>query len=176
MMRMHLDHDAPARLLGSLALLFFVFMGAPSADAQAPATQNPPPPQVQQLLNLMQDPAVRGWLDQQQKTTPALPEPSPTASEMTASEMMAARTASMREHLASLAAAAPRLPSEFRSAAARLLAELQGRRLVGVLILVLGFVALGVGTEWVFRKVTAHPQQRVIALPMETVAERVRTI
>ena len=52
-------------------------------------------------------------------------------SEMTASEMMAARTASLREHLAALAAAAPRLPGEFRSAADRLLAELQGRRLVG---------------------------------------------
>ena len=70
MMRMHFDHNAPARLFGSLALLFFVFVGVPSADAQAPATQNPPPPQVQQLLNLLQDPAVRGWIDQQQKTTP----------------------------------------------------------------------------------------------------------
>ena len=95
---------------------------------------------------------------------------------MTASEMMAARTASLRDHLASLAAAAPRLPGEFRSAADRLLAELQGRRLVGVLILVLGFVALGAGTEWVFRKVTAHPQQRIVALPMETVSERMRAI
>ena len=70
MMRMHLDHNAPARLLCSLALLFFVFVGAPSADAQTTPTQNPPPPQVQQLLNLMQDPAVRGWIDQQQQPAP----------------------------------------------------------------------------------------------------------
>jgi hypothetical protein len=89
---------------------------------------------------------------------------------------MAARTASLREHLAALAAAAPRLPSELRSAADRLLAELQGRRLMGVLILVLGFIALGSGTEWVFRKVTAQPQQRIFALPMETVPERLRAI
>src|SRR4051794_2033256 len=181
MMRMHLDHDAPARLLGSLALLFFVVAGAPSANAQAPSTQNPPPPQVQQLLNLMQDPAVRGWVDQQQKSSPVIAEQSPaatrtTASEMTGSEMMAARTASMREHLAALAAAAPRLPGEFRNAADRLLAELRGRSLVGVLILVLGFVALGAGTEWLFRRVTAAPQQRIVALPIETPSARLRAI
>jgi moderate conductance mechanosensitive channel len=129
---------------------------------------------VQQLLNLLQDPAVRGWIDQQHQPAPmpATAEPAPPAF----STMMAARTASLREHLASLAAAAPRLPGEFRSAADRLLAELQGRRLVGVLILVLGFIALGAGSEWVFRKVTAQPQQRLAALPMETVPERLRAI
>jgi small-conductance mechanosensitive channel len=172
---MHLDHDARARLLCSLALLFFVLAGSPSANAQATATQNPPPPQVQQLLNLMQDPAVRGWIDQQQQSAPALAGP-PTSSEMTGSEMMAARTASMREHLAALAAAAPRLPGEFRNAADRLLAELRGRSLVGVLILVLGFMALGAGTEWVFRRATAHPQQRIFALPIETASARMRAI
>ena len=176
MTRMHFDHNASARLFGSLALLFFVFAGVPSAEAQAPASQSPPPPQVQQLLNLMQDPAVRGWVDQQQKTTPALAGAAPTAPEMTGSEMMAARTAGMRDHLAALAAAAPRLPGEFRNAADRLLAELRGRSLLGVLILVLGFVALGAGTEWVFRRVTARPQQRIVALPIETPSERMRAI
>jgi small-conductance mechanosensitive channel len=178
MMTTHFDHNAPARLLCSLALLFFVFMGASSAHAQAPLTQNPPPPQVQQLLNLMQDPAVRGWVDQQQKPAPppTLAETRPTSSEMTDSEMMAARTARMRDHLAALAAAAPRLPSEFSSAADRLLAELRGRSLLGVLILVLGFVALGAGTEWAFRKVTATPQRRIVALPIETAPERMRAI
>ena len=178
MMTTHADHNAPARLLYSLALLFFVSMGAASADAQTNPTQNPPPPQVQQLLNLLQDPAVRGWIDQQQQLAPppTLAGPPPTATQTTASEMMAARTASLRDHLASLAAAAPRLPGEFRSAADRLLAELQGRSLVGVLILVLGFVALGAGTEWIFRRVTAHPQQRIAAMPMETVSERMRAI
>ncbi|WP_162815874.1 mechanosensitive ion channel family protein, partial [Microvirga aerophila] len=177
MMTTHADRSAPARLLGSLALLFFLYLGAASADAQTAPTQNTLPPQVQQLLNLLQDPAVRGWIDQQRQpaATPALAEPPPTTSEMTASELMAARTAGMREHLAALAAAAPRLPGESRSAADRLLAELHGRR-VGVLILVLGFVALGTGTELLFRKVTARPQQRIVALPIETVSERMRTI
>ncbi len=178
----HADHNAAVRLLGSLALLFFVFILTSSANAQATPAQTPPPPQVQQLLNLLQDPAVRGWIDQQQQpTTPALAGPPSTAtqttpSEMTGSEMMAARTAGMREHLSSLAVAAPRLPSEFRNAADRLLAELRGRRPVAVLILVLGFVALGAGTEWLFRRVSARPQQRVVALPIETASARMRAI
>jgi hypothetical protein len=178
MMTTHADHKAWARLLGSLTLLFVVLVGSPSANAQAPAAQSPPPPQVQQLLNLLQDPAVRGWIDQQQQpaATPALAGAPVPASEMTASEMMAIRTAGMREHLAALAAAAPRLPGEFRSAADRLIAELRGRRPVAVLILVLGFVALGAGTEWLFRRVTARPQQRIVALPIETASARMRAI
>jgi moderate conductance mechanosensitive channel len=175
-MTTHADRTAPARLLCSLALLFFLFILAPSANAQTPATQSPPPPQVQQLLNLLQDPAVRGWIDQQQPMMPAPAGPPTTAPEMTGSEMMAARTANMREHLAALAAAAPRLPGEFRSATDRLLAELRGRRLVDVLILVLGFVALGAGTEWVFRKVTATLQRRIVALPIETPSARIHAI
>src|SRR5215212_55263 len=167
-------HNAPAGLLLVLALAFIMLVRVPTADAQATPAPTPPPPQVQQLLQLMQDPAVRGWVDQQHQPapTPVTAEPAPP----TFSTMMAARTASLREHLASLAAAAPRLPSEFRSAADRLLAELQGRRLVGVLILVLGFIALGAGTEWVFRKVTAQPQRRIVSLPMDTMPERFRAM
>jgi small-conductance mechanosensitive channel len=182
MMTTHANHHTSARLLCSLAMLFFMFAGTPPANAQAAPAQSPPP-QVQQLLNLMQDPAVRGWIDQQKQPAPtsALAGPPSTAtqttpSEMTGSEMMAARTASMREHLSSLAAAAPRLPSEFRNAADRLLTELRGRRPVAVLILVLGFVALGAGTEWLFRRVTTRPQQRIVALPIETASARMRAI
>src|SRR5829696_3441154 len=159
-------HNAPTGLLLGLTLAFILLVRVPTADAQATAAPGPPPPQVQQLLQLLQDPAVRGWVDQQHQPAPApvTAEPAPP----TFSTMMAARTVSLRAHLAALAAAAPRLPSEFRSAADRLLAELQGRRLVGVLILVLGFVALGAGTEWIFTRVTARPRQRIVALPIET--------
>jgi small-conductance mechanosensitive channel len=150
-----------------------VFARVPPAHAQTAPAQDPPPPQVQQFLQLLQDPAVRGWIDQQRQTAPA---PVATRPPATASEMMAARTADLREHLASLVAAVPRLPGEFRSAAERLLQEFQGRSLVGVLILVLGFIALGAGFEWVFRRATARPLQRVLALPMATVSERMRAI
>lgn len=169
-------HGGPAGLFLSLALAFFVLVRVPTADAQATLVPSPPPPQVQQLLQLLQDPAVRAWIDQQHPTALT---PVPGKAEHAAptfSTMMVARTESMRAHLAALAAAAPRLPSEFRTAADHLLAELHGRRLVGVLVLILGFVALGSGAEWVFRRVTAEPQHRISALPMETVPERLRAI
>jgi moderate conductance mechanosensitive channel len=67
-------------------------------------------------------------------------------------------------------------PAGFRNAADCLLAELRGRRLLGVLILVLEFVALRAGIEWIFRRATARPQQRIAALPSETVTERVRAM
>ena len=164
---------APAGLLCSLMFVAFVLASAPSACAQATPPHGSPPPRVQQLQDLLQDPAVRGWIDQQPlPPTPAAPaETSPTTS-----EMMAARTASLREHITGVVAAAPHLPAEFRAAANRLLAELRGRRLVGVLILVLGFVALGIGAEWVFRKATAPSRQRVVAIPIETAPERMRAI
>jgi moderate conductance mechanosensitive channel len=165
-------HVVPARLVLGLALVSIMLVWVPTAHGQAASALSSPPPQVQQLLQLLHDPAVRQWIDQQHQ-----PAPAPVMAEpATPTSRMAARTASLREHLAALAAAAPRLPSELRSAADRLLAELQGRRLVGVLILVLGFIALGSGAEWVFRKVTAQPQQRIFALPMETVLERLRAI
>jgi len=183
----HSADSRPTRIVVHLSLLVFLFLGIVSAEAQVPATRDPPPPQVQQLLDLMQDPAVRGWIDRQRQPTAATVDGAPpaaipatasetTPSDMTASEKMAVRTANLREHIASLAAAAPRLPAEFRNAAERLLAELRGRRLVGVLILVLGFVALGAGTEWAFRRITASPQARIAALPIETAPERMRAI
>jgi moderate conductance mechanosensitive channel len=174
-MMKHLTHKTPTELLVSLVLIALVLAGALPAHAQTTPAQNSPPPQVQQLQDLLQDPAVRGWINQQ--PLPVTPAASATAeTPMTASEMMAARTANLREHLAGLVEAAPRLPSEFQAAAQRLLAELQGRRLVGVLILVLGFIGLGFGTEWIFKKATAHPQRRLFALPMETAPERARAI
>ena len=35
---------------------------------------------------------------------------------------------------------------------------------------------MGAGTEWVFRKVTAQPRRRIVALPMETPPERLHAI
>jgi small-conductance mechanosensitive channel len=116
---------------------------------------------------------VRTWIDAQQK--PAAAPPGPAAESMT-SEMMTERITGFRAHLASLAAAVPRLPDEFRNASHRLLDELQGRRAVAVLVLVIGFLALGAGTEWLFRRITASLRHRAFARPVGTVSERLRLL
>ena len=149
---------------------------APVNGAAAQTQTAPPanlPPQVEELLRLLEDPAIRGWIDQQRR--PAAPSAAASPEEA-ASERMATRIAQIREHLASLAAALPRLPQEVRQAADRLSQELQGRRFVGVVLLVLGFLVLGAGTEWIFASVTRAPRERILSLPMDTVSDRVRAV
>mgnify|MGYP005849943113 CR=1 FL=1 len=154
-------------------LLLWGLSGSRTAYGQSEPQKGAPPPQVEQLLRLLQDPAVRAWIDQQQRRAapPAGAAPPPMAS-----EMMTERIASLRQHLASLAAAVPRLPDEFRSAGNRLLDELQGRSPVAVLVLILGFLALGAGTEWLFRIATVSLRRRVAALPLGTTSGRLRAI
>jgi small-conductance mechanosensitive channel len=160
-----------AALLG-LAIMILDFAGPPAAFAQAsPAV--PPPPQVSELLKLLEDPTVRGWIDQQRR---APPPPAAMETQKTASERLAARIAEAREHLASLVAAVPRLPQEARRAFHVLSQELQNRGPLAVIILVLGFLALGGGTEWVFGKMTRPTRARILSLPMNSVAERLRAI
>src|SRR5215211_9211175 len=79
----------------------------------------------------------------------------------------------MRTHLASLAAALPRLPQELRRAADLLAQELQSRSAFDVLLLVLGFLGLGAGAEWIFRRATATARGRIVSRPVATANERV---
>ena len=109
MMRVRLWSNMLAAAFYGVVLLFLA--SAASLGARAQPAPSPPPPQVQQLLQLMQDPAVRSWIDEQQKP-PAAAAAVPAA-EPTTSEIMMQRITGLRERLAALAAAVPRLPDEF---------------------------------------------------------------
>ncbi len=159
-------------LIGGVVMLLGISMGFMPAHAQSGAPPNPPPAQVQQLLQLMQDPIVRTWMEDQQKV-PAPPAP---VGPDTASGVMTQRVAGLHAHLAALAAAVPRLPDEFRNASLRLIAELQGRRMVAVLILIGGFLALGAGTEWLFRYLSTGLRLRALSQPVGTVRGRLRLL
>lgn len=160
-------------MAGFLSGLALILIGCPPADAQTAPAQQAPPPQVQQLLQLLQDPVVRDWIDEHRKTPLPQPEAAPA---QPASEMMTGRVALLKEHLASLAAALPRLPDEFRAAARRLLDELQGQSPVALLILIAGFLALGAGTEWLFRTSTSSLRDRAAAARLTTASERLRAV
>jgi moderate conductance mechanosensitive channel len=171
----------PIRMKGSLLvgtlcsvnLLLGVLTAAPHAYAQsAPSTSSPPAP-VQEILRLLQDPVVRGWMDERRGSETAAADVDAPA--MT-SGMMAQRITSLEEHMDSLVAAVPRLPDEFRQARLRLLVELQGRSGLAVLILVAGFLALGAGTEWLFNRLTAAFRRRELSRPAETVSGRLRIL
>ncbi|MBM6580806.1 mechanosensitive ion channel family protein [Microvirga sp. BT689] len=155
--------------------MFLIIVQAGAGPARAQAAPANPPPQVQELLRLMDDPATRAWIDQQKP--PAIPSdttsPQPQAMN---SELLATRVEAMRAHLAALAAAVPRLPQEVKRAAGLLSQELQSRSIFDVALLVLGFLGLGAGAEWILRRVTASARQRSLSRPVETANERVRMI
>ena len=139
-----------------LAIPLLLWIAFAAAWAQPARAESAPPAQVQQLLQLLQDPAVRTWIEQQK--TPAAS--SSQAKALTTTEAISERITHLREHFASVAAAVPALPGELRLAANRLMDELQGRSLVSIVILVIAFLALGAGVERLFRWGTAafrHP-------------------
>jgi moderate conductance mechanosensitive channel len=173
-MRGHLWSKVLAAAFYGVILLFLASAASLEAKAQPAPAPSPPPPQVQQLLQLLQDPAVRSWIDEQQKP-PAAAAAVPAA-EPTTSEIMMQRITGLRERLAALATAVPRLPDEFRNASGRLLDELQGRRPISVLLLVIGFLALGGGAEWLFRRMTASSRQRAATRPVTTTSERLHAV
>jgi hypothetical protein len=163
-----------AAALWAMVVLFPVRSAIGPAWAQADPTAAAPQ-QVQELLRLLDDPATRAWIDQQKRaaspvgTTPRQP------TEMD-SAVLATRVEALRIHLDSLAAAVPRFPEEAKQAAALMSQELRGRSAFHNVLLVLGFLALGSGVEWAFRRITASARERVMSHPVGTAAERLRLI
>src|SRR5262245_1470435 len=103
----------------ALALLLWAASGPVCAQDTAAAKAEAPPAKVQELLQLLDDPAVRDWLAQrrgapaQPASPPAATESAPADSETMPSSYFAQRVASIREHLTGLVAAVPTLPHEF---------------------------------------------------------------
>jgi small-conductance mechanosensitive channel len=149
--------------------------GASLGQASAAAADDAPP-QVRALLNLLSDPAVRDWLDKQQaQRKPAAPA-EPAAQEATASGLFAQRMAAVRQHIAELAAAAPKLPGELDEAMTILLLEFEESGLFKMLLLIAGFIALGFGAEWLFYWIAAGVEKWIVARPLDTVSDRLRAV
>lgn len=170
--------------LSAALILAGLFAGAPAATAQdaPPATAAATQPAVQQFLDPLADPAVRDWLAQQQAiagrttSTPGPTAADPSGAAASPSRDLTMRLEAIRRHVAALAAALPALPGEFRRAGAPLYLDLQERGLLELLLLALGFAALGFGAEWLFRRATAGVRERISAAHPGTVGERLRLI
>jgi small-conductance mechanosensitive channel len=167
------------RSVGSAAValtLLFVIMG-PHAAAQssAPSGADGTPPQVRELLTLLANPTVHHWLEQR-RDAEAGPHAAASEPKTTLSNHVSSRLAAIRQHLDLLAASLPALPGEFRLAGAALLLEFNERGLIGVLMLIIGFVALGCGTEWLFRRATARARERLTDASVDTLGQRLRVV
>jgi len=162
------------RALWAVMLLSMVQLGG-LAHAQTAPTPTIPPPQVQELIKLLDDPAIKTWIDQEKQATVSK-EPTPQPPQSMDSEMLASRVDALRTHLASLIAAIPGLPREFARAADLLTLELHSRSSFDVILLVFGFFGLGAGAEWIFRRSTASARGRILIRPVGTTGERLRMI
>lgn len=171
----------PAGIIRCVVLLIAALTFALRANAQpdtgqgtpeVPPQVTPMPIQVQELLKLMEDPAVRAWIDQQ-RSQAALP--SEAVPQSNVSEVLAMRVVGAREHLIALAAAVPRLPQEAQQAADLLSQELRSRPIFDIVLLVAGFLGLGAGTEWIFGRVTTA-REKSLPSPANTVSIRMQAI
>ncbi|MEA2782108.1 MAG: moderate conductance mechanosensitive channel [Rhodospirillaceae bacterium] len=164
-----------------LTLVLLLLVGhAPPAHAVSPsprASQSETlPANIRQFLDLLADPAVQRWLEQQRNTTKsAAPAPAPDRA-MTPSGYLAYRVGAIRQHLGALLATVPQMPAEFAQARATFAAELQGHGLLEVLALLAIFLALGFGLEWLVRRTTAGLRQWIGELGLESVRGRVPAV
>jgi small-conductance mechanosensitive channel len=158
--------------LFAMALLSLPLAAQTAGAGPAAKQQDATPPKVHELLDILADPAVQTWLARQRAGAAASAEPAPATEEGTVAGHFAGRVAAIREHMAALAAAAPQLPDEFKRAGATLFAELQDRGLIEVSLLLVGFVALGFGVEWLLWRTTARFRRHIAALPLVTAVDR----
>ena len=156
-----------------LAAVLLLLMTVLDAGAQEGATPPPSPEQIQDLNRILADPAVQDWLREAagRETPPKLAPPDPAAG-----GTLAGMFRGLQDHLRGLAAELPHLPAEFELAGERLSADIAQVGVVGTLLLIVGFLGLGLGTEWIFWHFTRPFRKRVIAAPVASVPQRVRIL
>lgn len=151
-----------------------------SGLAQAPAAE--PPPAVEELLRLLAEPEVQGWLAEQ--TPPTATAPAPADQESAEAGLVAeaeavfeevqlsAAVARWQAHRDLVIRALPSLPAEIGRGMARLTAD-AGRHGV-VVFLVAVFVIAGFAAEWAFVRATRTIRRRVLTADETTVRERLQ--
>src|SRR5262249_41268709 len=136
------------------------------------------PPQVKALLQLLDDPAVQHWLDNRKsaEAKPVAPAAETGSADVTVSSYFESLLAAIQAHLAGLAAALPILPGEFERLWTTLMLEFEQRGLFKVLLLAVGFIAIGFAVEQLFFWVAKGARRRISALELSTVGERLRAV
>jgi moderate conductance mechanosensitive channel len=162
------------------ALLLWVVLTLPAAaQTEGPATAEPaPPPAVEELLRLLGQPEVQGWLAERTPdgealaTTPPAAVESAVELELEATDrQLTAAVARWHAHRDMVIAALPNLPGEIARGFQRLYDE-GGRGIV--LLLVAVFVAAGFAAEWLFVRATRTIRRRVLTADETTVRERLQ--
>lgn len=147
----------------------FLTLGTASVGAQAVE-----PGKVDTLLQLLSDPDVKAWLAARQ-TAPDAPAAA-TSPSAVAPLSLSAILDRVKGHLREMADAVPKLPGQFARAWTILELEFEEEGLVGIVALILGFVAVGFGLDWVARRLATPYRNWMKALPYNTPQGRVRNL
>jgi small-conductance mechanosensitive channel len=153
-----------------------VLLTTPAARAQSAAADPQVPPKVGELIDLLQDPGVRQWLEKQKAMPAAAAALAPAEAESGLTRYAAKRIDAIQKHFGGLAAALPQLPSDFAKAAAQLRSEIGQRGLAKLLFLLAAFAALGWGVRWLYWRWTANLRSWLNTAPMDSTAERLRAL
>ncbi len=124
-----------------------------------------PPEPVQRFVELMDDPAVRSWLQGEiaarQADAPAAP--ATIASQTSLQDRLALGVSELRQGAADLLTAAGGLPDQMALLLARLRTELHDSGLIWAVALVFAFAACGFLCEYGYLRLTRQARRRILA-------------
>jgi small-conductance mechanosensitive channel len=147
------------------------------AQDQAQTASEPPPHQVELLLDLLRDPAVQQWLERQPTTGAAAEaEAQPVAQDQSAGGYFSQRLEYLRNNLQLLAAARHKLPGELERARIILSLEFQEHGLVALLFLIAIFVGVGFLCVWGYWRLTTGFRNWITGNEITSVGDRLRAM
>jgi len=166
------------RAAGLIALALLLGSAAPVlAQDQAPSASEAPPHQVELLLDLLRDPTVQQWLEQQPTVGAAAQTEQPaTAQPPSAGGYFAQRLGYLRNNLQLLAAARHKLPGELERAGIILSLEFQEHGLIALLLLTAIFVGVGFLCVWAYWRLTTGFRNWIIGSEITSVGDRLRAM
>ena len=154
-----------------LLLLLLVASSTPLQAAAPVVSPTDQPGKIQELLDLLANPQVQDWIKAQAAAAAAAPA-EPTATHAGAGNLLSGRLGAIRGHMAALVSIIPQLPAEFARAGDNMAEELQGRSLWGVMALLVAFLGLGFGAEWLFVRATGRLRSWMLGLSAATLGQR----
>ncbi len=152
---------ALALALGLLMPGAWAQLPVPPADTYGEQATDQPPPAARALLSLLADPAVQDWLERELEDGPA-----PAETEAASFHAwLQGRLDQAAAHTAALVDAAAALPAEIAHAAVVWQVEMPADRTWGALFGVVVFVAIGVGVERLYWRVSGPLRRRLAEVP-----------
>lgn len=163
---------------GLFALVVLLGSAAPVlAQEQTQPGSEAPPHQVELLLDLLRDPAVQQWLEQQPTVGAAAQAEQPApVQQPSAGGYFAQRLEYLRNNLQLLAAARHKLPGELERAWIILSLEFEEHGLISLLLLTAIFVGVGFLCVWAYWRLTTGFRNWIIASEITSVGDRLRAM